>query len=198
MAETGKDGLPIHAFADAAALEAWLERQRDDHAGIWLKIAKKGAGVASVSKAEAVDAGLCFGWIDGLLNPLDHRFFLIRFTPRRRKSKWSLVNVERAEQLIARGRVRSRGLREIEAAKGDGRWEGAYPPHSRIAVPDDLQAALDAAPEAARFFATLKGANRYAILYRLHAVRDPAKRFAAIAKWVAMLARGETVFPPGE
>jgi uncharacterized protein YdeI (YjbR/CyaY-like superfamily) len=186
-------GLPILPFPDAATLEAWLERQPDDHPGIWLKLAKKAAGVPSVTRAEAVDAGLCFGWIDGLLNPYDERFFLIRFTPRRRKSKWSIINVERAEQLIAEGRVRPRGLREIEAARADGRWAAAYPPHSRIEVPDDLQAALDATPEAARFFGTLKGANRYAVLYRLHDVRDPAKRSGAIAKWVAMLARGETV-----
>ena len=189
-----RKGLPLLAFADAAALEAWLERQPDDHPGIWLKIAKAGSGIASVGKSEAVDAGLCFGWIDGLLNSYDENYFLIRFTPRRRKSKWSLVNVERAKALIAEGRVRPRGLREIEAAKADGRWQSAYPPHSRITVPQDLQAALDANPAAAAFFATLKGANRYAILYRLHGVTDPARRPAAITKWIAMLERGETVF----
>lgn len=197
MAAAGEErgGLPILPFADAAALEAWLEAQLDDHSGIWLKLAKKGAGVPTVSRAEAVDAGLCFGWIDGLINSYDERFFLLRFTPRRRKGKWSLINVERAEQLIADGRVRARGLREIAAARADGRWEAAYPPPSRIEVPVDLQAALDAEPQAAAFFATLTGANRYAILYRLHDVRDPARRSAAIAKWVSMLARGETAFP---
>ena len=187
-------GLPILPFTDAAALETWLEVQPDDHPGIWLKLAKRAAGVPTVSRAEAVDAGLCFGWIDGLINSYDESFFLLRFTPRRRKSKWSLINVERAEQLIAQGRIRPRGLREIAAARADGRWEAAYPPPSRIQVPADLQEALDAKPEAAAFFATLTGANRYAILYRLHDVRDPAKRSAAIAKSVAKLLRRETAF----
>jgi uncharacterized protein YdeI (YjbR/CyaY-like superfamily) len=188
-----RGGLPILAFPDAAALEQWLESQPPRHKGIWLKLAKKGAPAATVTQRQAVDAGLCFGWIDGLLNRYDESFYLVRFTPRRRGSKWSLVNAERAEALIAQGRVRPGGLREIDAAKADGRWEAAYPPHSRIEVPDDLQRALDANPAAGAFFATLKGANRYAILYRLHAITDPARRAQAIAQWVAMLERGETV-----
>jgi uncharacterized protein YdeI (YjbR/CyaY-like superfamily) len=187
-----RGGLPLIAFSDAPALEDWLERQPPDHAGIWLKLAKNGSGIASVTKSEAVDAGLCFGWIDGQLNAYDHAYFLVRFTPRRRRSKWSLVNVERAEALIAAGRIRPGGMREIEAARADGRWAAAYPPQSRIEVPADLQAALDGNPQAAAFFAGLSGANRYALLYRLHAVTDPAKREQAIAGWVAMLVRGET------
>jgi uncharacterized protein YdeI (YjbR/CyaY-like superfamily) len=188
-------GLELHAFADAGALEAWLERQADDHPGIWLKLAKKGSGIASVSQREAVDAGLCFGWIDGLINRYDDQYYLIRFTPRRRRSKWSLINVERAQALIDEGRVRPRGLREIDAARADGRWDAAYPPASRIEVPDDLRQALEAAPDAAAFFATLTGANRYAILYRLHDVREPRRREEAIARWVDRLARGETPHP---
>jgi uncharacterized protein YdeI (YjbR/CyaY-like superfamily) len=188
-----RGGLPIMPFESRAALEHWLAAQPDDHAGIWLKLAKKGSGVASVAQKEAVDAGLCFGWIDGLINRLDERFYLLRFTPRRARSKWSQINVERAEALIAEGRVRPRGLREIDAAKADGRWAAAYPPASRIEVPEDLARALAANPKASAFFDTLKGANRYALLYRLHDVRGPARREAAVAKWVAMLARGETV-----
>lgn len=201
MAETRND-LPILAFADAAALEAWLDAQAasiaadqvDDHRGIWLKLAKNGSGVASVGRQEAVDAGLCFGWIDGLINAYDEAFYLLRFTPRRRKSKWSLINVERAEVLIAEKRVRPGGLREIEAAKADGRWDAAYPPPSRMEVPDDLAQALAANPKARAFFETLKGANRYGVLYRLHEVQKPDKRAAAIAKWVAMLEREETLY----
>jgi uncharacterized protein YdeI (YjbR/CyaY-like superfamily) len=189
-----RKGLPLLAFPDSAALEAWLEAQPPDHPGIWLKLAKAASGRPSVTKSEAVDAGLAYGWIDGLLHPYDERYFLVRFTPRRPKSKWSLVNVERAEALIAAGRMRPGGLRQIESAKVDGRWEAAYPPHSRITVPADLAAALDATPAAKAFFETLKGANRYAILYRLHDVVGPAKRAQAIAKWVAMLARGETAY----
>jgi uncharacterized protein YdeI (YjbR/CyaY-like superfamily) len=197
MTET-RNELPIMAFADAAALEAWLEAQAsdasDEHRGVWLKLAKAGSGVASVSRQEAIDAGLCFGWIDGLINSYDEAFFLIRYTPRRKRSKWSLVNVERAQALMAEGRVRPGGMREIEAAKADGRWDAAYPPASRMEVPDDLAEALAASPQAKAFFETLKGANRYAVLYRLHEVRSPDKRAAAIAKWVAKLERGESVY----
>jgi uncharacterized protein YdeI (YjbR/CyaY-like superfamily) len=195
MDETRK-GLPILAFADAAALEAWLGGQPPDSPGMWLKLAKKGsgvAGVASVSKAEAVDAALCHGWIDGQLDTYDERHWLIRFTPRRARSKWSQVNRERAEALIGEGRMRSAGLAQMEAAKADGRWGEAYAPQSRAEVPPDLQAALDASPEAAAFFATLKGANRYANLYRIGAAKKPETRARKIAEFAAMLARGETV-----
>lgn len=200
MGETRND-LPILAFEGVTALEAWLEAQASaaggdpagEHRGIWLKLAKAGSGAASVSRQEAIDAGLCFGWIDGLINRYDEGSYLLRYTPRRKRSKWSLVNVERAEALIAEGRVRPSGMREIEAARADGRWQAAYPPPSRIEVPADLAEALTANHEAGAFFAGLKGANRYAVLYRLHAVSNPAKRPAAIAKWVAMFERGETV-----
>ena len=197
MTET-RNELPIMAFADAAALETWLEAQASistgERRGIWLKLAKAGSGVASVSRQEAIDAGLCFGWIDGLINSYDEAYYLIRYTPRRKRSKWSLVNVERAEALMAEGRVRPAGVREIEAARADGRWDAAYPPPSRMEVPDDLAEALAASPQAGAFFQTLKGAKRYAVLYRLHEVRSPDKRAAAIAKWVAKLERGETVY----
>lgn len=189
-----RNGLPILPFANEAALQSWIDRQPSDPSGLWLKLAKKESGIASVTKAEAVDTGLCNGWIDGLINAYDASCYLLRFTPRRPKSKWSEINVQRAEVLIAQGRMRAGGLREIEAAKADGRWAAAYPPASRIAVPDDLQAALDANPVAAAFFATLKGPNRYAILYRLHDVRDPDRRVQAIGKWVEMLTRGATVY----
>lgn len=189
-----RKGLPILAFADSAALEAWLAAQPADSAGIWLKIAKKGSGIASVGQKQAVEAGLCFGWIDGLLNPYDERFFLIRFTPRRPRSKWSQINVEKAEALIAAGRMRPAGLAEVEAAKADGRWADAYPPHSRAEPPSELQAALDASPKAAAFFATLKGANRYGLIYRVLDAKKPETRAKRIAEFVAMLERGETLF----
>lgn len=187
-------GLPILHFADRAALEEWLEGQPGDHKGIWLKLAKKGSGISSVSQKDAVEAGLCFGWIDGLMNPYDGRFYLIRFTPRRPKSKWSQINVERAEALIEAGRMRPGGLAEIDAAKADGRWADAYPPHSRAEPPPQLQAALDASPRAAAFFATLKGANRYALIYRVLDAKRPETRAKRIAEFVAMLERGETLY----
>lgn len=186
-------GLPILAFADAAAFEAWLAQAPADSPGLWLRLAKEGSGCASLSKAEAIDAALCHGWIDGQLNPYDDCWWLIRFTPRSRRSKWSQKNRERAEQLIADKRMRPAGMAAIEAARADGRWEAAYASASRIEVPADFQAALDADPQAAAFFATLTGANRYAVLYRIAAVRRPETRARKIAAFVAMLARHETV-----
>ena len=189
-----RGGLPIVHFADQAALEAWLERQPQGHKGIWLKLAKKGSGTASVSQKEAVEAGLCFGWIDGLLNPYDDRFYLIRFTPRRPRSKWSQINVEKSEALIEAGRMRPAGLAEIVSAKAGGRWADAYPPHSRAEPPPELRAALDASPKAAAFFATLTGANRYGLIYRVLDAKKPETRAKRIADFVAMLERGETLF----
>lgn len=194
---TGEEraGLPILPFADASAIDTWLNAQPRDHKGIWLKLAKKGSGIPSITQREAVDAGLCHGWIDGLINRYDALFYLIRFTPRRAKSKWSLVNVERVAELIADGRMRPAGLATVEAAKADGRWAAAYPPASRIETPPDLEAALAANRKAAAFFPNLKGANRYAILYRLHNTKPGVARAAKIDGFVAMLAREESIFP---
>ncbi len=186
-------GLPIVAFANADELERWLEAQPQDAKWLWIKFAKKGSGVASVTKAEAIDAALCFGWIDGQLDTYDERHWLIRFTPRKRASKWSLVNRTRAAELIEMGRMRAGGLAQVEAAKADGRWNAAYASAARAEVPDDLRAALDANAKARAFFATLTGANRYAILYRIGAVKRPETRARKIAEFVAMLERGETI-----
>ncbi|HSI16547.1 MAG TPA: YdeI/OmpD-associated family protein [Sphingomonas sp.] len=186
-------GLPIRAFADLAAWEAWLADQPRSSPGVWLKLAKASAGVASVTKAEAIDGALCHGWIDGQLNPYDDDWWLIRFTPRKPRGKWSEKNRTRATELIADGRVANAGLAEIDAAKADGRWEAAYASAATIGVPDDLVAALDAVPEARAFFDTLTGANRYAILYRVNEAKKAGTRAARIAKFVAMCARGETV-----
>jgi uncharacterized protein YdeI (YjbR/CyaY-like superfamily) len=186
-------GLPIRAFADLAAWEAWLADQPRSSPGVWLKLAKASAGVASVTKAEAIDGALCHGWIDGQLNPYDDDWWLIRFTPRKPRGKWSENNRKRATELIAEGRIAKVGLTEIEAAKADGRWEAAYAPATTIGVPDDLATALDAEPKARAFFDTLTGANRYAILYRVHEAKKPETRAARIAKFVAMCARGETL-----
>ena len=186
-------GLPIRAFPDAAGWEAWLAAEPLSSQGVWLRLAKASAGAASVSKAEAIDGALCHGWIDGQLNRYDDDWWLIRFTPRKARSKWSENNRTRATELLAEKRVAKAGLAEIEAAKADGRWDAAYASASMIAVPDDLAAALDAEPEARAFFDTLTGANRYAILYRVHEAKKPATRAARIARFVAMCARGETV-----
>jgi uncharacterized protein YdeI (YjbR/CyaY-like superfamily) len=186
-------GLPILAFADADALHRWFEAQPSDSAGLWIKFAKAGSGIPSITKSEAIDAALCHGWIDGQLNKYDDRHWLVRFTPRKARSKWSQVNRTRAVELLKAGQVRARGLAEIEGAKADGRWDAAYAPASKAEVPKDLQAALDESPKAASFFATLTGANRYAILYRIGAVKKPETRARKIAAFIAMLERGETV-----
>ena len=146
-----------------------------------------------MTKPEAIDAALCYGWIDGQLDKYDDKHWLVRFTPRKAGSKWSQVNRTRATELLESGRTHARGLAQIEAAKADGRWEAAYAPASKAEVPADLQAALDQSPEAAAFFATLTGSNRYAILYRIGAVKKRETRARKIAEFVAMLERHEKV-----
>jgi len=187
-------GLPILAFEDAAAFDAWMAAEPRTTKGLWLRAAKKGSGRASVTKAEAIDAALCHGWIDGQVDRYDEASWLIRFTPRRRASKWSEINRTRALELIEAGRMRPAGLAEVEAARADGRWDAAYAPPSTAAVPPDLQAALDASPVAAAFFATLKGVNRYAVLYRISTAKKAETRAKKIADLVAMLERHETVY----
>lgn len=189
-------GLPIRAFATAAEFEQWLVRQPIDTKGVWLKLAKQGSGVASVRKQQAIEVALCHGWIDGQLNAYDERSWLIRFTPRSAKSRWSAINRTTATRLMAEGRVSAAGLAQIEVAQRDGRWDGAYAPQSKAEVPADLQSALDANPSAKAFFATLTGANRYAVLYRIQDAKKPATRQARISKFVDMLARGEVFHPP--
>jgi uncharacterized protein YdeI (YjbR/CyaY-like superfamily) len=188
-------GLPVIAFASASDWEQWLSRQPRSSKGIWLKLAKKGARIESVSRQEAIDGALCYGWIDGQLQKFDERYWLVRFTPRSAKSKWSSINQTRVQTLIDAGRVNAAGLEEVKRAKADGRWEAAYPPQSQAKVPVDLQLALDANPKAKRLFSKLDSANRYAILYRLHNSQKPEARASKVAKYVQMLAQGETIHP---
>jgi uncharacterized protein YdeI (YjbR/CyaY-like superfamily) len=189
-----RSGLPILTFRNDASFEAWLRQQPPDAPGAWLKLAKKkSAAEPGLTKSEAIDAALCHGWIDGQLDRYDDTHWLVRFTPRKARSKRSQVNRKRADELVAEGRMREAGLAQIEAARADGRWAAAYAPASRASVPADLQQALDANPAAASFFATLKGANRYAILYRIASVKRPETRARKIAEYVAMLERGETI-----
>jgi uncharacterized protein YdeI (YjbR/CyaY-like superfamily) len=182
--------LPIHLFPGPDQLEGWLEENHESD-GVWLKIAKKGAPEPSVTYGEALEVALCFGWIDSQKRGLDETHFLQRFTPRRPRGRWSKVNREKAEALIAAGRMRPTGLAEVEAAKSDGRWEAAYEGQRTAKVPADLQRELDANAAAAKFFASLDGANRYAILYRLDEAKKPETRERRLRKFVAMLERGE-------
>jgi uncharacterized protein YdeI (YjbR/CyaY-like superfamily) len=181
--------------ASRADWRDWLEAHHGDADGVWLKIAKKRSGIASVSHAEALDVALCFGWIDAVRHAHDDEYFLQRFTPRRARSKWSQVNRDRAERLIEAGEMHPAGLAEVRRAKADGRWDAAYEPQSRATVPDDLQAALDANRAAAQTFATLTSQNRYAILFRLRDAKRPETRARRLERFVAMLERGETPYP---
>jgi len=183
------------AFRTAADWEAWLEAEHERADEVWLKIAKKASGIESVTHAEALEVALCFGWIDGVRKAHDADWFIQRFTPRRRGSKWSRINKEKVEALIAAGRVRPAGLREYEEAKADGRLANAYEPPSKISVPPDLQREFDANPAAARFFETLDSQNRYAVLYRIHDAKRPETRARRIAQYVEMLAEGRKLRP---
>jgi uncharacterized protein YdeI (YjbR/CyaY-like superfamily) len=185
--------LPVLAFADQAALEAWLEAEHATAPGLYVKIAKKSAGVPSINWEQMVEVLLCFGWIDGRANRLDDRFYLQRVTPRRAKSVWSAKNVTTVERLIAEGRMRPAGLAAVEAAKADGRWERAYAGPATITVPDDLSAALAAEPAAQQAFDALDGQNRYAVLWRVHTAASPAARATRIATLVQMLAEGRRI-----
>lgn len=188
-------GRQVLLFATAADWEDWLARQPADSPGLWLKLAKKGCETPSIDYATALESALCFGWIDGQKRPYDASYWLQGFTPRKARSRWSRVNREKASALIEAGRMRPEGLRQVEAAKADGRWEAAYAAQSTATVPADLQAALDADPRAAEFFAGLDGANRFAILYRVEEAKRAATRAARIEKFVAMLHAHETIHP---
>ena len=190
------DELPIRLFADPGELEAWLEESHDSSAGAWLKIAKKGSGERSVTYGEALELALCFGWIDSQKRGFDEAFFLQRFTPRRPRGRWSKINREKAEALIATKRMRPAGLAEVEAAKADGRWEAAYAGQRTAEVPDDLQRELDGNPAAREFFEDLDSANRYAVIYRLNDAKKPETRERRLRKFIAMLERGEKIHGP--
>ena len=196
MSTREPDHQPLPApslFKNARTFETWLKKHHASSDGLWLQIAKRGAHESSVTYAEAVEIALCWGWIDGQKKSLDDQHFLQRFTPRRARSVWSKVNVEKVAALIAAGRMQAPGLAQVEAAKADGRWARAYDGARTSVVPEDLLAALDAQPLAKAFFATVNASNRYAVLWRIQTAVKPETRARRIAQLVAMLARGETV-----
>jgi uncharacterized protein YdeI (YjbR/CyaY-like superfamily) len=194
MADVKRD-LPVLAFKSQQAWETWLASQPVRSKGLWLKLAKKSSGIASVSKAEALDCALCHGWIDGQLDRFDDDFWLIRFTPRQATSKWSEKNRTRALQLIELKRMRPAGLEQIERAKTDGRWDVAYASQTTAQIPEDLRAALAKNRKAKGFFEALDSHNRFAILYRLQDAKKAETRAARLEKYVAMLVEGKTIHP---
>jgi uncharacterized protein YdeI (YjbR/CyaY-like superfamily) len=187
--------FPIIPFSSQAEWETWLEESHGSSDGIWLRMFKKGSGVESVSHDGALDVALCFGWIDGQGKPFDDQSWLQKFTPRRPRSVWSKRNTEKVERLISEGRMRPAGLREIEAAKADGRWQKAYDSSATATVPDDFLAALEAAPKAKELFATLNRQNTFAIAYRLQTAKKPETRERRIRQFIEMLANGKKLYP---
>ena len=185
--------LPVLAFGSAAAWQEWLAENGGTAAGVWLKTAKKGATEPTVSYQDALEVALCFGWIDGQKRPLDDEYWLQRFTPRKPASKWSKINTQKATALIDADRMQPAGLREVELAKADGRWERAYENQRDATVPDDLRRALDANQAASEFFETISRINRYAILYRIQSVKRPETRARKIEQYVQMLAEHKTI-----
>jgi uncharacterized protein YdeI (YjbR/CyaY-like superfamily) len=192
---TARTDLPILPFATRGAWEAWLDEHHAASEGLWLKIAKKGSGIETVSYPEALEVALCYGWIDGQKASFDDRYWLQRFTPRRSRSKWSKVNRQKAAELIERGAMKPAGLREVERAKADGRWDAAYDAQSTATVPDDLRRELEKNGAAREFFQTLNSANRYAILYQIGDAKKPETRARRIEKFVAMLAERKKLYP---
>ncbi|VWB89935.1 YdeI/OmpD-associated family protein [Burkholderia lata] len=182
-------------FASQIEWESWLGQNGSTSTGAWLRLAKKGSEQQTVTYKQALESALCHGWIDGQKRAESEQYWLQRFTPRTAKSIWSKLNKDRAEALIATGRMHPSGMCEIEKARKDGRWEAAYTSASNSIVPDDLQAALDANPGAGKFFATLNSRNRYAILFRIQNAKKPETRARKIGEFIDMLNRGETIHP---
>lgn len=190
MTETPTD-LPVIAFASESEFESWLAEHHESADGLWLKFARKASSIASIDYPQALDVALCYGWIDGQSKSLDEHYYLQRFTPRRPRSKWSKINREKVAKLIEQGRMQPAGMREIERAKADGRWDNAYDSPRTATVPDDLQARLDEHPKAKAFFEGLDSRNRYAILYRIQDAKRPETRARRIEQFVEMLKNGD-------
>ncbi|MEW6401630.1 MAG: YdeI/OmpD-associated family protein [Chloroflexota bacterium] len=187
--------LPILPFENKKKWADWLAKQHAKSAGVWLKLARKGSGIPSVTYEEAVEVALCYGWIDGQGKRLDDQYWLQKYTPRGPKSMWSKINTERAGRLITSGEMKSAGLKAIEAAKQDGRWDAAYASPKNISIPDDFHTELDRNKKARAFFATLNSANRYAILLRIQTAKKVETRERRIRQFVEMLERGEKLYP---
>jgi len=184
--------LPTLPFETKKKFAVWLAKNHDKSTGVWMKLAKKATGIPSVTYAEAVEVALCYGWIDGQAGSFDDKYFLQKFTPRRPKSIWSKINVEKAEHLIANGEMKPSGLKAVEAAKQDGRWAAAYSSPKNIVVPEDFQSALSKNEKAKTFFESLTGSKRYSFLFRIETAKKAETRIKRISQFVEMLEKGET------
>lgn len=195
MAPVVVDADKVREFADAEQFYRWLGNHHDKTDEIWIKVHKLGSGLPSITPKQAIDVVLCWGWIDGVRKGLDDRSFLQRYTPRGKKSIWSQINVDNVARLVEEGRMTEHGLRQVEAAKADGRWQRAYKSGKDMKIPDDLQAAIDAEPAARDMLARLSEQNRFALAFRTHNMKTEAGRKKKIAAFVDMLKRGETIYP---
>ena len=184
----------VKTFKDAEAFYAWLSKHHAEDE-VWIKVHKAGSGLKSITPAEAIDVALCWGWIDGVRKGLDEKSFLQRYSPRAKKSMWSQINVDNVARLIREGRMTEHGMRQIEAAKADGRWQRAYKSGRNLKIPADLQAAIDAEPKARAMLAKLSAQNRFALAFRVHNMKTESGRKKKVADFVAMLKRGETLYP---
>ena len=184
--------LPTLPFESKKKFADWLAKEHDKSAGVWMKLAKKATGIPSVTYHEALDVALCYGWIDGQKRSFDDKYFLQKFTPRRPKSIWSKINTEKVEHLIASGEMKPSGLKAVEAAKQDGRWEAADASQKNIAVPADFQSALSKNKKAKSFFESLTSSKRYSFLFRIETAKKAETREARIRQFVELLERGET------
>jgi len=195
MAAVVVDPTKIREFATADAFHAWLGKHHDKETELWIKLHKKGSGLPSINWNEAVDVCLCWGWIDGIRKSFDEKSFVQRYTPRGKKSIWSQINVDNVARLVAAGRMTPHGQKHVDAAKADGRWARAYAPIRAKTLPDDLQRAIDASPQAVAMLAKLDSTNRFALGFRVANMKTAAGRAAKIVDYVEMLTRGESLFP---
>jgi uncharacterized protein YdeI (YjbR/CyaY-like superfamily) len=195
MASVHVDPAKVHEFKDAQGFYKWLGKHHDSETEVWIKIHKVGSGLKSITPKEAIDVALCWGWIDAVRKAFDDTSYLQRYTPRGKKSIWSQINVANVARLIEEGRMTGHGLRQVELAKADGRWDRAYGSSKAMAIPDDLLAALKADPKAMKMLAKLNAQNRFAIAFRLHNMKTDAGRKKKVAAYVEMLRKGETIYP---
>jgi uncharacterized protein YdeI (YjbR/CyaY-like superfamily) len=198
MAAVKVDPSKIHEFADSEGFCRWLARHHDRENEIWIKIHKVGSGLPSITPLQAIDVALCWGWIDAIRKGFDEKSFLQRYTRRGKKSTWSQINVNNVARLIREGQMTEHGLAQVEAAKADGRWDRAYGSGKAMAIPDDLQAAIDAEPKAKEMLGKLSEQNRFALAFRTHNMKTEAGRKKKIESFVEMLRRGETIYPQGK
>jgi uncharacterized protein YdeI (YjbR/CyaY-like superfamily) len=195
VAAVAVDPDKVHEFADGDAFCSWLERHHASESEVWIKLHKVGSGLPSIRPKEAVDAVLCWGWIDGIRKGFDDKSFLQRYTPRTARSIWSKINVDNVARLLAAGRMTEHGLKQVAAAKADGRWDRAYRAGKDLQIAPDFQAAIDAEPLARAMLAKLTEQNRFALAFRVHTMKTAAGRQKKIATFVEMLKRGETIYP---